>query len=200
MRVLIAEDDPVSRRLIEATLQKWGYDVIATQDGSQAIAEFEKPDPPRLAVLDWMMPGVGGTEVARKLREREDGDLFYILLLTAKQEKDDIVEGLHSGADDYVTKPFHRDELAARLNVGKRIIELQQKLQMRVMELERALAEVRQLQGLLPICAYCKRIRETDDYWESVEAYISSHSGAEFSHGICPDCFEKHVQRQIDTL
>ncbi|MHC4910518.1 MAG: response regulator transcription factor, partial [Planctomycetota bacterium] len=200
MRVLIAEDDPVSRRVLEATLQRWTYDVIVTEDGAAALEALQTDDPPHLLVLDWMMPGHDGPEICRQLRAREDGDLFYILLLTAKSQPEDIVAGLEAGADDYVTKPFDRDELRARVRTGERIIGLQDRLADRVSELETALATVKQLSGLLPMCAYCKRIREGDDYWQAVEKYLASHTEAVFSHGVCPDCFDKIVQPQIDEL
>jgi sigma-B regulation protein RsbU (phosphoserine phosphatase) len=200
MNVLMAEDDPVSRRVLEATLQKWGYHVTVTCDGREAFDAMRRKDAPRLLVLDWMMPGMDGTAICSYLREREDGDRFYILLLTAKTQKDDIVAGLHSGADDYIAKPFHHDELHARVEIGRRLIELQERLADRIAQLETALAEVRQLSGLLPICAYCKRIRSGDDYWQAVEQYIATHSEAQFSHGVCPECFDKIVKPQLDEM
>jgi len=200
MRVLIAEDDPVSRHVIEATVRKWGYEPTVTTDGTEAWAALRDDDPARLLILDWMMPGMDGTEICRRLRARPDGASFYILLLTAKARKDEIVEGLQAGADDYITKPFHHEELHARLSTGGRILELQRHLAERIEELEEALAEVKQLTGLLPICAYCKRIREGDTYWQAVENYIAGHSHARFSHAVCPDCYEKVVKPQIEEI
>jgi DNA-binding response OmpR family regulator len=200
MRVMIAEDDPVSRRLLEATLQKWGFDVLVTCDGTEAFNALRDENCPRLLVLDWMMPGMDGTALSAFLRERADGDSFYILLLTAKTQKEDIVAGLQAGADDYITKPFHHEELRARIDTGRRIVDLQRRLSDRIAELEGALAEVEELSGLLPICSYCKRIREGKDYWESVEQYIAGRSKAQFSHAVCPDCYEKIVKPQIDEL
>lgn len=128
MRVLIAEDDPVSRRLLEALLTKWGYEVIVTTDGKQACEVLQQEDAPRLAILDWMMPEFDGPEVCRKVRARENGAYTYLLLLTAKSQKDDIILGIGAGADDYVTKPFDANELNARLRAGRRIIDLQTEL------------------------------------------------------------------------
>ena len=115
---------------------------------------------------------------------------MYLILLTGNQDQKDVVAGLESGADDYITKPFSWDELRARLRIGSRIVGLQQTLAARVDELQEALANVKRLSGLLPICAYCKRIRNNQDYWMQVEQYLAEHSEAEFSHGICPECLQ----------
>jgi two-component system, cell cycle response regulator len=128
MRILIAEDDPVSRRVLQAHLTKWGYEVVVTNDGLQAWNVLQKDDPPSLAILDWMMPSMDGTEVIRKLRERRDVSYVYVLLLTAKGQKEDIVAGLEAGADDYLIKPFDAHELRARIRTGKRILDLQNQL------------------------------------------------------------------------
>lgn len=197
MKVLIAEDDEVSRRVLEAFLSRWGFEVIATPDGAEAWRALQQPDAPHLIILDWMMPGVGGVELCRRVREGGHPSPAYIILLTARTSREDIVSGLESGADDYVTKPFHNEELRARVGGGARIVELQTSLAQRVRELEEALTRVQLLQGLLPICSYCKKIRNDQNYWQQVEAYISEHSGAVFSHGICPDCFERVVKPQL---
>lgn len=127
-RILIAEDDPISRRMLQSFLTKWGYEVEAVADGSEALAALETPDAPQLAVLDWMMPGLEGPQVCRKVRELTDRPYTYILLLTARGQKDDLLLGLESGADDYLTKPFDSQELRARLRVGQRILDLQRNL------------------------------------------------------------------------
>lgn len=127
-RILIAEDDPVSRRMLEAFLQKWGYQVVAAADGLDALRILESEDAPELAVLDWMMPGLEGPEVCRRVRAHPDRPYVYILLLTARSQKDDLLRGLESGADDYLTKPFDAPELRARLHVGQRILNLQKGL------------------------------------------------------------------------
>lgn len=128
MQILIAEDDPVSRRLLEITLKKWGYDVVAATDGDQAWKVLQQEDPPRLAILDWMMPGLSGPEVCRQVRARAQEPYIYILLLTAKNQKEDLIEGMEAGADDYITKPFDSQELNVRLRAGRRILELQAEL------------------------------------------------------------------------
>ena len=194
---MIAEDDAVSRRVLEATLVKWGYEVVVTTDGQQALEALTHPEAPSLAVLDWMMPGLDGSEVCRRVRQTVGDRLLYLILLTAKGRKEDIVEGLTAGADDYVVKPFDRAELKARINVGERILRLQAELATRVKELELALSKVKLLQGLLPICCYCKRIRDDQNYWRQVEVYIAEHTAAQFSHGICPACYEKVMRPDL---
>jgi two-component system, cell cycle response regulator len=124
-KILIAEDDPISRRLLEVFLNRWGYDVAVAASGTEALDLLDQIDAPRLAVLDWMMPGLEGVQVCRKIRERKDRPYVYILLLSARAQKEDLLLGLESGADDYLTKPFDAPELRARLHVGQRILQLQ---------------------------------------------------------------------------
>ncbi|MGB8541733.1 MAG: diguanylate cyclase [Candidatus Acidiferrales bacterium] len=124
-KVLIAEDDPISRRLLEVFLTRWGYEVAIAASGTEALQVLESKDAPRLAVLDWMMPGLEGVQVCQKIREHKDRPYTYILLLSARTQKEDLLRGLESGADDYLTKPFDAQELRARLHVGQRILQLQ---------------------------------------------------------------------------
>jgi len=191
MKILIAEDDPVSRRLLQAALIKWGYEVIVTANGKEAWQALQEADAPSLLILDWLMPEMDGVEICREARRIAAFKSAYILLLTSRGSKEDIVEGLEAGADDYVTKPFDHGELRARVQVGARVVQLQSALADRVKELEEAIANVKQLQGLLPICSYCKKIRDDGNYWHRVESYIAGHANVRFSHGICPDCSEK---------
>jgi len=128
MRALLAEDDPVLQRLLESLLTKWGYEVVAAQDGAAAWQLLQLPDAPRLALLDWMMPGMDGVEVCRMVRRRVAQPYTYILLLTSRDNKRDVVYGLESGADDYLSKPFHPEELEMRLRAGRRILELEDNL------------------------------------------------------------------------
>jgi CheY-like chemotaxis protein len=188
MNILIAEDDPVSRRLLHATLTTWGYAVSATANGTEALAVLQREDAPSLAILDIMMPEMDGLEVCRKVRESQPTVPPYIILLTAMATKENVVKGLEAGANDYLSKPFHRDELRVRVGVGVQMLDLQRALTERVKELEAAFSQVKQLQGMLPICSYCKKIRNDQNYWQRVEGYISDHTNVEFSHGICPDC------------
>ena len=192
MKILIAEDDLTSRCMLEGILAKWDFEVLATVDGNEAWEKLRDPDPPQLAILDWMMPGMDGVEVCRRLRGVNTANPTYVILLTALGSKEDIVKGLSAGADDYLTKPFDNDELHARIDVGRRFVELQASLVQRVVELQGALDHVKILQGILPICMYCHKIRTDQESWERIEKYISERSGAEFSHSLCPECLEKH--------
>ncbi len=200
MKVLIAEDEAVSRRLLEATLKKAGYETVVTSDGAEALEALHQEEAPKLAIVDWMMPRMDGLQVCAELQKTDSPEPVYVILLTARGSKEDIVKGLNAGADDYVTKPFNREELLARVRVGERILKLQKDLNRRVNELQEALRLVTQLQGMLPICAYCKKIRSDENYWQQVEDYVAAHSEAQFSHSICPDCYEKYLKPEIDNL
>jgi len=195
--VLIAEDEPTSRRLLEATLRRWGHDVLVTTDGDEAWGALQRSEAPLVAILDWMMPGVAGVEICRKVRAQESPTPPYLILLTANANRANVVEGLQAGADDFVGKPFDPAELRARLIVAMRVVELRRRLADRVRELEAAIARVTQLHGLLPICAYCKNIRNDQNYWQRVEEYVSAHADVQFSHGICPECYERILAPQL---
>jgi DNA-binding response OmpR family regulator len=197
VQILIAEDDLISRRALETTLLKWGYAVRAVEDGGSAWRVLQEPEAPKIAILDWMMPELDGVEVCRRARALPHSEAAYLILLTAKGSKEELVEGLRGGADDYLTKPFNRDELRARVQVGWRVVNLQNRLADRVRELEAALSRVKQLQGLLPICSYCKKIRNDQNYWQQIDAFFAAHSEAQFSHGICPTCYETVVQPEL---
>jgi sigma-B regulation protein RsbU (phosphoserine phosphatase) len=200
MRILVAEDDAVTRRILEVTLRGLGWDVVTASDGNAAWRLFETlkgEDAPELAVMDWMMPGLEGIEICRRLRATPGFELVYVILLTSRGDKEDLAAGLAAGANDYITKPFDPVELEARVRVGERMVKLQTSLADRVTELEEALAHVSRLQGLLPICSYCKKVRNETNYWEQVDSYLASHAGVKLTHGICPDCLET-MMRQLD--
>jgi phosphoserine phosphatase RsbU/P len=198
VQILIAEDDVVSRRALEATLNKWGYQVQVVADGAAAWEALQGDNAPKLAILDWMMPKIDGVEVCRRIRAELRLETTYLILLTAKGTKEDLVAGLDGGADDYLVKPFNRDELKARVQVGLRVVNLQSRLADRVRQLEAALSRVKQLQGLLPICSYCKKIRNDGNYWQQIDSYFAETADARFSHGICPACYETVVQPQLN--
>ena len=192
MKVLIAEDDVTTRRLLEILLSKWGYEIVVTGDGKEAWHAMQATNPPQIAIFDWMMPEMSGVELCRKIRESITPSLVYIILLTVKDRKEDIVSGLDAGANDYVIKPFEQEELRARLRVGERVVELQSALADRVNELQEALSHIKTLQGILPICMHCHKIRDDRDVWQRLEKYIGEHSGVQFSHGLCPECRKKY--------
>jgi DNA-binding response OmpR family regulator len=200
MRILIAEDEAVSRRVLEAWLIKWGYEVVITAHGQGAWETLQRDDAPPLAILDVMMPEIDGIELCRRARQLERAIPTYIILLTASTTKEQVVAGLDAGADDYMTKPFDLDELRARVQAGARIVELQMSLAERLREREEALAQIKRLQGMLPMCSYCKSIRDDQNYWQRVESYIAEHAEVQFSHSICPSCYEKVVQPMLDEM
>jgi phosphoserine phosphatase RsbU/P len=148
-RILVAEDDPVSRHLISTRLEKWGYDVVMTNDGAKAMAVLRGPDAPALATLDRSMPNMDGLEICCRLRAAEK--MVYIILLTAHGSKENIIEGLRAGADDYLVKPFHSEELQARILVGLRAMTLQETLIGRVKTLEAAAFEIESLKLRIPL-------------------------------------------------
>lgn len=200
MRLLLAEDDNVARTGMEALLSHWGYEVTSVSDGQAAYQLLRREDAPQIALLDWMMPHVDGVDVCRRVREQGSPQPLYLILVTGRGGEEDLITGLDAGADEYLTKPVSPQELRARLQAADRIIELQESLNGRVRELELTLARVKQLHGLLPICMYCKKIRDDRNYWQQVEAYVSAHSEAQFSHGICPDCYTRVIEPQLDEL
>jgi sigma-B regulation protein RsbU (phosphoserine phosphatase) len=145
-----------------------------------------------------MMPSIDGLELCRRIRRTPVSANMYVLLLTARDSRADIVAGLEAGADEYLVKPFDTAELRARVHTGLRILTLQNRLAEQIVTLQQTIDNVKQLKGLLPMCSYCKRIRKDQDYWQQVEAYVSEHSEAEFSHGICPSCLE-HAQSEFES-
>ena len=193
MKLLIAEDDLVSRTMLSRLLTTSGHEVVVTVDGQAAWDVLQREDAPKVAILDWMMHEMDGVEVCRRVRDLGRSEPTYLILLTAKDRTEDMVEGLDGGANDYLVKPFDRRELQARLRVAARMVSLQHDLAERVRELNEALAQIHQLQDLLPICSYCKRIRDDGNYWQQVEGYLSAHTGVQFSHGVCPDCYANVV-------
>lgn len=201
VRILIADDEAVSRRVLQAKLSSWGYDVQVCEDGPSALQILQRDSRPPLAVLDWLMPETTGLEICQTLRQQTGGSPpVYLILLTSNARREDVVAGLEAGADDYIVKPFHPDDLRARVQVGVRVVGLQRALAARVQELEQTMSRVQQLQGLLPICAYCKKIRDDRNYWSQVESYIARHLNVQFTHGICPECYDRVVKTELDDL
>ena len=200
MKILLAEDDLISARLVTMRLTQWGHEVISVSNGIEAIEAMDRPDGPQIAILDWMMPLMDGVEVCRAIRSKSGSSPVYLILLTARGARADLVIGMEAGADDYIVKPVHAQELKVRIEAGVRSIQLQQKLQQRVEELEKAISTIKVLKGLLPICSYCKQIRDQQNTWHKLESFIAKHSNAEFSHGVCPSCYNEHIQVELDGL
>jgi DNA-binding response OmpR family regulator len=183
--VLIADDDATARTFLKAFLKKFDYDCILAADGEQAWAAFQAAQP-GLILADWLMPGLSGLELCRMIRAERRPRYPYIILITALSGKGSYLEGMNAGADDFVTKPYDLDEMAARLRVAERIISLQ--------------TEVRQLEGLLPVCAHCKRIRDAGDGWSSIEQFVAQHTDLLLSQSICPDCYREKVAPETGSL
>jgi len=192
MRILIAEDNPTTRTILKAILLKWGHEVVATTNGEEAWEILTKGDAPKLAILDWIMPGISGDDLCRRLRARPDIRPLYLILLTVKVDNTDVIEGLEAGADDYIRKPYNLEDLRARVGVGARVIKLATALADRVAELEKAAEHIKKLQGVLPICMYCHSIRTDKKSWQRIESYLSEHADVQFSHGICAACAKTH--------
>ena len=191
MRALVADDDRASAMILAAALRQWKLDVTIVHDGGEAWEKLAVADGPSLAILDWEMPTLQGPEVCRRVRKDPARSHLYLVLLTSRNSREHVVQGMEAGADDYLVKPFDPDELRVRVQSGIRVITLQDRLAERVAELETALTNVKTLRGLLPICSYCKKVRSDDNYWEQVDHYVADHSGVEFTHGICPSCSDK---------
>lgn len=191
-RVLLAEDERVTRRLLESHITRFGYEVVSVDDGQAAWDVLQQKDAPPLVVLDWGMPRVDGPEICRRLRAAGQEAYTYTLLVTSRAGKADVVEGLEAGADDFISKPVDPDELRARLRTGERIVQLERTLASRLRELEATIEHVHELQGMLPICIHCKRIRNQEQIWEKVESYFEKRAGAKFSHALCSECLDKY--------
>jgi DNA-binding response OmpR family regulator len=194
MNLLVAEDEPLSRLALSASLAEAGFRVTAAGDGQEALRILLGPDPPKLAILDWVMPKLDGLQVIRRIRAVPSDDPPYLIVLTAKEGLKNILVALENGANDYMTKPHNHRELLSRVRVGSRVVQLQAELARRAREAETALHHIKRLQGLLPICAYCKKIRNDGDYWQEIEDYLHEHTQADFTHGICPDCYHHLIE------
>jgi CheY-like chemotaxis protein len=179
MKILIAEDDPVSVKVLQFTLEHYGHEVVVAASGSEAWEKFDA-EPVRVIVSDWMMPGLDGLQLCQKVRERPKTEYTYFILLTAIHTgRDNLRQAMDAGVDDFLTKPLDREAIFMRLRVAERILEFTK--------------QIRMLKLLIPICMYCKRVRDDTDYWDQVENYIHTHTGSNFSHGICPTCFDQQM-------
>jgi DNA-binding response OmpR family regulator len=185
MKILLAEDDTVSRQILATQLSRLGHQVVQVVNGLDAWDSYHASRPD-LLVTDWMMPEMNGLELCRKIRAANAPGYTYIIILTALDRKVGYIDGMNAGADDFVTKPCDIVELTARLRVAERILALQ--------------THVDTLEHLLPICPRCKRIHSSEEQWEAVESYFMKRTDAQFSHGICPECYETKMKPQLEMM
>jgi DNA-binding response OmpR family regulator len=185
LHVLIAEDDVDTLRLLEALVERLGHEVFTAADGAEAWSLLEGFYIP-LVISDWLMPGMSGPELCSCIRRRRDAKYTYVILLTAVEGRERYLEAMESGVDDFLNKPPDFDQLTARIRVAERILGLER--------------QVKDLEMLLPICTYCKQIRDEGSGWVPIERYLSERTETRLSHGICPDCYELRVKPQLDAL
>lgn len=186
LKVLVAEDDLVTRRLIAKFLAADGHGVQLAENGTDAWRFFQS-NPVQVIVSDWMMPDSDGLDLCRRVRSvKRDEYTYFILLTSVSRSHENIHVAVEAGVDDFLTKPINPDEMWMRLRVASRILSYA--------------GQVRQLESLLPICAYCKKVRNDANLWEAVDSYLSERTGADLSHSICPECYQKYVQAEIDEL
>jgi DNA-binding response OmpR family regulator len=182
MKTLVAEDDGDTRELLTSLLTFAGHEVVQTSNGLDAWREFESGTYP-LVVCDWLMPELNGLELCSRIRGAGHSHYTYIIMLTVLSGKAHFLQAMAAGADDFISKPFDPDEFQARLSVARRIVSLQSSL--------------KTLEGVLSTCMYCRKIRDENQVWVTIEQYISERTNAAFSHGVCPDCYSKAAS-QID--
>ena len=186
--VLVVEDDARTQTALVFLLQRHGYSASAANDGQAALDILTGVSPPTIVLLDWEIPKLSGIDVCRLLRTMPLRHYTYVIIVTSHDSPADLLAAFAAGADDFLSKPADTGQLLARIRSGERILALEGRLENRIAELERTLEEVRQLKRLLPICMYCKKVRDAGDYWQEIEGYIHAHTGTDFSHGVCPAC------------
>ncbi len=186
MKILAVEDDPVARAVLRQALRRLGHESIEAADG-EAAWEILQTESVRVVVSDWMMPRSDGLELCRRIRGRVGTDYIYFILLTSRDAtQENQTASADAGVDDFLTKPLDLTELWTRLRVAERIL--------------RYTTQVRQLEEMLPICSYCKKIRDDQNYWQQLEGYISERTGSDFSHSVCPDCYKRVVLPELEQL
>jgi CheY-like chemotaxis protein len=190
LRLIIAEDHAATRDTLAFLLQRHGYEVAVASDGRSAQALLAESHGPTIALLDWMLPEMTGLSICRQWQHENSNHFVYFIILTARDSMEDLKKAFDAGADDFIRKPCDPTELLARIRVGQRIVELEHRLSARVVECEAAVEHIRQLKRLLPICMYCKKVRDDSEYWREIESYLHEQAGTDFSHGICPECMD----------
>jgi len=196
-RVLVAEDDERSRNGLVRLLQRDGYEVTVANDGQAALHVLLAPNPPQIALLDWEMPRLDGIHVCWAVRSTPGNPYTYIIMVTAKADATDALAAFAAGVDDFLSKPIDSLQLLARLRCGERVLGLEQRSAERISQLKNASAEVRKLRSLLPICRYCKKVRDGADRWHEFEGFVHDNAGSEFSNVICPECLDKGFSRNL---
>jgi phosphoserine phosphatase RsbU/P len=186
MKILAVEDDPVARKVLVRALHRLGHEVIEAANGERALELMAKASI-RVVVSDWLMPGIDGLELCRQVRTQAKSDYVYFILLTARSaDHANQREAIEAGIDDFLTKPLAIQDLWMRLRVAERILHFA--------------TQVKQLEEFLPICSYCKKVRDDQNYWQQIEGYINERTGSEFSHSICPDCYTRVVMPELEQL
>lgn len=185
MRILAVEDDPVARAVLIKALKRLGHEAIEATNGEEAWSRLAT-DRVRLVVSDWNMPGMDGLELCQKIRGRVGVEYVYFILLTANEHSmDNQQTASDAGVDDFLNKPLNVQQLWMRLRVAERVLRFS--------------SQVTQLEQMLPICSYCKKVRDDKNYWQQIEGYIRERTGSEFSHSVCPDCYKNVVLPQIQA-
>ena len=186
MNILAVEDDILARKIICRSLRRLGHEVIEAADGEEAWTLLQA-DGIRVVVCDWMMPRLDGLELCRRIRAKIGAEYVYFILLTGNSASDDNQRAAaEAGVDDFLTKPLDPQEMWMRLRVAERIL--------------RYATQVSQLETFLPICSYCKKIRDDKNYWQQIESYINKRTGTDFSHSVCPDCYQKVILPELEKL
>lgn len=189
MKILIAEDEFTTRMMVQVCLENWGYRVESVTNGEEAWEKLQKTDAPHIAILDWEMPKINGVEVCRRVKEMDVENPPYVILLTSRDSKKDIVEGFDAGADDYMTKPFNNDELRARTRVAERLVRTQSSLAETVTELREALNQLEMLESGVAVCGSCHKIlNRYDGEWNTFEDVQKDGVDPHFFVNTCPDC------------
>ena len=199
MKILVAEDDALFRRLLQQVLAP-EHEIVLAEDGGQAWAMLQEPDHAPMALLDWVMPVLSGPQICRKVREDPQLASMYLMILTAKNSLPDVSSGLRSGADDYVTKPFIPEELRARVRLGERLVRAELTVNLQVAELREAHAREARLQRILPICPGCKRIRSDSEYWREVNAYLRECKEYAVENTACPTCLRRLIDSESTAV
>lgn len=185
MRILLVDDDPISMGFLSFHLTALGH-LIATAADGEAAWEAIQTGGCQMVISDWSMPGLSGSDLCRRVRSGTAKDYIYFILITSNLGKDKLSEAMDAGVDDFMAKPVDLVTLAARIRVAERILSFHQ--------------QIEALQDLLPICMYCKKIRNDQQFWVNVESYFNTHMGADFSHSLCPDCYSEKVKPELDAL